>query len=414
MASICCIPLLNTESHVLGVLELETCFLVTNEDVKLLECFAVFASVTLEKSELKEIADFGHVEVRMKQYIGEEERHLVDRVPTKLAIPIREAATLFQVGFDAQAWDGVGHFKVLWALFTKFDLFNLFHIKNERFYKFLDEMSLAYNDVPYHNWRHAVDVTQFVTYQIVTAQLQYELSKFQILALLIAAICHDANHDGFASSYNLQAQTPLGILFKNQSVMEMHHCSVAIRVISDPDRNIFEGLSPAETKDMWTLVLMLILGTDMGKHFPFVKEVNDRLATGPLVAAKPEDSVIILQLLLHCADLSNVCRPFKLADKWCGLMCEEFFHQGEIEKATGIEYTDEIHDREHLDKPKCQMGIVESVCLPLYETAARALPQLEVNAAAIRANIAAWKSQAERRERIARRRLAEQEALLVS
>jgi GAF domain-containing protein len=393
--SICCIPLLGAEAKVLGVLELETCLRVSREDLKLLECFGAFAAVSLEKTELQEIAQLGHAEVRLKQFVGEDERHLVGTIPAKLTIPLGEGATVFQIGFDAQAWDGIGHFKVLWAIFSRFDMLTEFKISNEKFFRFVDEISGTYNQVPYHNWRHAVDVTQFISYEVSTAHLAYILTKFDLFALLVGAICHDANHDGFSNSYNVQAQTPLGILFKNQSVMETHHCEVAIHVISDPERNIFESLSPVQTKEIWNTIITLILGTDMAKHFTFLKEVNARLDAGPLNETDPEDRLMMMQLVLHCADISNVSRPFELANKWCDVLCEEFFRQGDLEKTQGMEYSSPLNDREHLDKAKSQIGFYQFVCLPLYETASRAIPLLEVNVGQIKSNLAVWKDAAE-------------------
>ena len=58
------------------------------------------------------------------------------------------------------------------------------------------------------------------------------MPKFDLLALLTSAVCHDANHDGFTNVYNVKAERPLGILFKNQSVMETHHCEMAIQILT--------------------------------------------------------------------------------------------------------------------------------------------------------------------------------------
>jgi hypothetical protein len=230
-----------------------------------------------------------------------------------------------------------------------------------------------------------------MSYEVLTAGLNNVLSKFDLFALIVAGICHDANHDGFTNIYNVQTQRPLGILFKNQSVMETHHCSVAIRVISDPERNIFEALSPVELKDLWGVIIALILGTDMAKHFTFLKEVNEVLNEGPLDLTSPAKRLYLMGLILKCGDISNVSRPFELADKWCDVLCEEFFRQGDLEKTQGMEYSSPLNDREHLDKAKSQIGFYQFVCVPLYETTARAVPALQVNVEQVKANLAIWK-----------------------
>jgi hypothetical protein len=229
-----------------------------------------------------------------------------------------------------------------------------------------------------------------VTYEIKTGQLEAVLSKFELLGLVVAAICHDANHDGFTNVYNVQAETPLGILFKNQSVMETHHCSVAIRVLSQEGNNIFQSMSVSLLKDMWNLIIPLILTTDMAKHFTFLKEVNELLNVGSFDPGNASHRMMMMQLILKCADISNVSRPFELADKWCDVLCEEFFRQGDLEKTRGMEYTSPLNDRAHLDKAKSQIGFYTYVCLPLFETTAKGIPELSVNVDQVKANLGIW------------------------
>jgi hypothetical protein len=209
---------------------------------------------------------------------------------------------------------------------------------------------------------------------------------------MVAAICHDANHDGFTNVYNEKAETPLGILFKNQSVMETHHCAVAIDIISKEESNIFCTLNADEYKALWTMIMTLILSTNMAKHFPFLKEVEEHLNRCPLDTNDPKDRAIMMDLVLKCGDISNVSRPFEMANRWCDVLCEEFFRQGELEATHGMEYTSPLNDRAHLDKPKSQIGFYTFVCLPLYQMAARAMPELQVNVDQVLSNLAIWKA----------------------
>ncbi|OHT12155.1 3'5'-cyclic nucleotide phosphodiesterase family protein [Tritrichomonas foetus] len=390
---ICGFPLINNDGKTLGIMELSCSWKILPEDVKLLDCFAVFAAISLEKSELQDIAKFGKVEMELKQYITDEERKL-STIPTKLRIPENEATTIYTVNFDAPEWAGIGFFKVVFAMFDSFNLLETFKIPSETFFRFLSEISQTYNPVPYHNWRHAVDVTQFLSFEIRTSHVDQMLPKFDMLALLTAAVCHDANHDGFTNVFNEKAETPLGILFKNQSVMETHHCSVSIGVISKAENNIFANLSSAEYKHIWTLIIQLILFTDMAKHFDFLKAANAELDKGPLDMSNEEHRIMLMRAILKCGDVSNVSRPFELADKWCDVLCEEFFRQGDLEMASGMEYTSPLNDREHLDKPKSQIGFYTFVCLPLFEVTARMLPELVCNVNQIKSNLEVWKKAA--------------------
>ena len=45
----------------------------------------------------------------------------------------------------------------------------------------------------------------------------------------------------------------------------------------------------------------------------------------------------VLQNMVHCADLSGPTKPLHLYRKWCGLIMEEFFQQGDKEREAGLE-----------------------------------------------------------------------------
>ena len=392
--TICCFPLLKDENDVVGVLELSCRRKIIPEDIKLLDCFSVFASVSLVKSELQTIAKLGRAEVELKKYITQTERTQVGIVPAKLKI---SGVDLFKIDFDAQQWEGIGFFRVIWAIFDSFRLLREFKIPNQTFFKFLDAISNTYNKVPYHNWRHAVDVSQFIAYEIKVSKLDLSFTKFELFGLFVAAICHDANHDGFTNVFNVKAETPLGILFKNQSVMETHHCTIAISVISKEECNIFESLDSTKLKEIWNIIITLILATDMARHHTILEEINQIIEKGPLNLKNPAHRFSAMKIILKCGDISNVSRPFVLADKWCDVLCEEFFRQGDLERTKGMEYTSPLNDRAHLDKPKSQIGFYTFVCLPLFQCAAKAIPALKVNVDQVESNLKVWKEATEKK-----------------
>ena len=62
-----------------------------------------------------------------------------------------------------------------------------------------------------------------------------------------------------------------------------------------------------------------------------------------------------------------------------------------------MSYTSDLNDREHLDKPKSQIGFYTFVCLPLYQVVAQAPSLLEVNVSRGQSNLAQWKAAAEKK-----------------
>ena len=91
--TICCLPLMASDAR---VIELEPRFRISPEDLKLLECFASFAAVSVEKEQSKEIADIGKIETRLKESIADAERG-VGPIPEKLRISPDEGSTLLAI-----------------------------------------------------------------------------------------------------------------------------------------------------------------------------------------------------------------------------------------------------------------------------------------------------------------------------
>ncbi|PWA16045.1 hypothetical protein CCH79_00018747 [Gambusia affinis] len=55
--------------------------------------------------------------------------------------------------------------------------------------------------VAYHNWRHALNTAQCMFALLKSGRLQNNLNDVEILALMIATLCHDLDHRGVNNSY---------------------------------------------------------------------------------------------------------------------------------------------------------------------------------------------------------------------
>lgn len=405
------VPILSSDRVVLGAVVMrwkKTMKPFTHDDLKLLESYSVFLSLSLERFKLKNIAQLGSLEVETQNVMTNEERTL-SIIPVKLAMTDEERGALLLRNFEATDWKGIALFKVIFNVFDYFGLLKKFKIPNQVMFSFLFEMREAYNPVFYHNWTHAVDVTQFMAHALVIANFREFLTQSEILVLLTACICHDANHDGFSNSYNLKAQTPLGILFKNQSVMETHHCSVSISILTHEESNIFNAFDDETIVNIWQLFIDLIMATDMAKHFDILDAIRQKVDAGLDWKTDPEFRKLFLCLLIKAADISNCSRAFETADRWCDVLCEEFFKQGDLERAQGMEYSSPMNDREHLDKAKSQIGFYKSVCLPLFELLALIEPSFQVFVDNARSNLAKWVERAEAKEAEEAKRREEEE-----
>jgi hypothetical protein len=75
-------------------------------------------------------------------------------------------------------------------------------------------------------------------------------------------------------------------------------------------------------------MLNAILSTDMAIHFELLSKLTARLETGePLKKEDKEDRAMLINILLHAADISNLCRPYELSRHWSDCLHEEFLAQ---------------------------------------------------------------------------------------
>jgi 3',5'-cyclic-nucleotide phosphodiesterase len=309
-----------------------------------------------------------------------------------LELTQQEIETVTSMNCFSVDFKGIGHFKECFFFFQQFDFFEKFKVDSEHFFRFLHYISERYTGTSYHNWTHACDVTQCIVFMLYTGRLGDAYEAWELFTLVAAAICHDTNHQGFNNIYNVKAETPLGILFKDTSVMEMHHITQAIPVINMDKVSLFHGFDQAEVKKVWALFIKIILSTDMAKHFELVKRAQGAVDEGSFDMSNEEYRLLGLQLIMKVGDISNVSRPFEIADKWCDILNEEFFHQGDLEKQSGIGLTSPLNDRETSNKPKSQIGFYNFICLPLYTVVAKLYTPLQVQVDQVKSNLERWKA----------------------
>ena len=90
----------------------------------------------------------------------------------------------------------------------------------------------------------------------------------------------------------------------------------------------------------------------------------------------------LLELVVHSADVSTQVRPFNVACQWTWLLFEEFFDQGDKEKAENLPISF-LCDRTTTSISKSQPGFMNFIVVPLFQTISNLMPkmkQLEINA----------------------------------
>jgi len=216
------------------------------------------------------------------------------------------------------------------------------------------------------------------------------------MSVLVAAMLHDAGHDGLNNSYHQNAATERALAFNDQSVQENYHLSTVLsRMARDPSVDIFANLAQAQAREARRLIIHMILGTDMKGHFKCVQGFKLLIGTnGKDPANWQADSSSLDQLclnILHAADLSNSSRPFPIAHRWAEAVLEEFFVQGDREKAEGLPVSP-MCSRDGTVLPASQIGFIRFVVLPYYQVLADLLPSMNEHIVPqLESNLERWK-----------------------
>ena len=243
---------------------------------------------------------------------------------------------------------------------------------------FLKEIAGKYLDNTYHNYKHGYDVAHTVYRLVTVPHLNLILNRLEFFSLLIAAVAHDVGHPGVNNIYLIKAKNDLALRHNDRSPLENMHCSVLYEVLSKSATNIFVNFTDKQWRDSRKIILGTILGTDMSHHFEQISktqlflEVNGadtaKFCTGEKdtidAMADEKERLFIMEICLHCADISNPYKPFAICAKWADLVVEEFARQGDREKAEGLEISP-MMDRATINLCNMQMGFIEFVVAPL-------------------------------------------------
>lgn len=93
----------------------------------------------------------------------------------------------------------------------------------------------------------------------------------------------------------------------------------------------------------------MILATDMAKHFELLAQF--RVAVTSPRLEEESNRLFMYRILLKCADIGHAAKTTDLHEKWSLRVMEEFFNQGDAEKAAGLNVS-MFCDRESTDISK--------------------------------------------------------------
>ncbi|XP_058449978.1 dual specificity calcium/calmodulin-dependent 3',5'-cyclic nucleotide phosphodiesterase 1-like isoform X2 [Malaya genurostris] len=212
---------------------------------------------------------------------------------------------------------------------------------------------------PYHNNLHAADVAQTVHHILCQTGMMHWLTDLEIFATLLAALIHDYEHTGTTNNFHVMSGSDTAMLYNDRAVLENHHISAAFRVLKEDDCNVLQNLSKEEYRELRSLIIDMVLATDMSFHFQQLKNMRNLLTL-----AEPQvDKSKALSLVLHCCDISHPAKRWDIHHKWTMLLLEEFFRQGDLEQELGLPFSP-LCDRNNTLVAESQIGFIEFIVEP--------------------------------------------------
>ncbi|XP_030634080.1 calcium/calmodulin-dependent 3',5'-cyclic nucleotide phosphodiesterase 1B-like [Chanos chanos] len=247
-------------------------------------------------------------------------------------------------------------------LIIRYELNSRFKVPISCLMSFLCALEEGYgkHNNPYHCHTHAADVTQTVHCLLLRTGLVHWLTELEVLASLFAAAIHDYEHTGTTNNFHIHSRSELALIYNDRAVQESHHLSATFRLLQDEQMNIFTNLTRAEWLELRSLVIEMVLGTDMSSHLLQVKAMRTCLQQHEQI-----DKPKALSLLLHSADISHPTKPWALHSRWTKALMEEFFRQGDKEAELGLPFSP-LCDRSSTLIAQSQIGFIDFIVDPTF------------------------------------------------
>jgi len=278
-------------------------------------------------------------------------------------------------------------------------------------FSFVDAARQEYLPNPFHSFAHAADVTHAAAMQMRLMSSEAFLTELEQHSLLIAAVSHDLGHPGVTNQFLTEVGHELAIKYNDRSPLENMHCAKLYTLVGKDSLNIFGNFSRENYKESRKSIIEAILHTDMTKHQGMLKDLqlmyqmnSEHFGTGSMsVRADDADTEgvavsvfnqasmkpLVMNTILHSADISNPCREWQVTKAWAFKCLEEFFTQGDQEKALGIP-VQFLNDRDKVNRPNSQIGFVEFMIAPFVLMQIKLWRRLREAGDHLSENIAHW------------------------
>ena len=165
------------------------------------------------------------------------------------------------------------------------------NIPDETLLACLSAIDDGYHNNLYHNSYHAADVMQASHFMLTKIKEPVELPWLMHAALLFAAAAHDIGHLGVNNHFLEASYHSLAIRYNNHAILENFHCASFFELLKTEDRNIFKNLPKADFGWIRSVIVKMILATDMSVHGSKLTSFNAKVEDDHLNLNNEDDQV---------------------------------------------------------------------------------------------------------------------------
>ena len=150
-------------------------------------------------------------------------------------------------------------------------------------------------------------------------------------------------------------------MYNDTSVLENFHVSEAFTLLVSEGFELFSTWKTADRDYVRNVIINMVLATDLKQHFSIKGNIEANLEAND-GTFKEEDKLLMLKTIIKCADIGHALKPLHIHQQWSTHIIEEFFRQGDNERALwGKEKISPFMDGHKTDKLKD----IYQVCLPV-------------------------------------------------
>ncbi|XP_028034227.1 probable 3',5'-cyclic phosphodiesterase pde-5 [Bombyx mandarina] len=276
------------------------------------------------------------------------------------------------------------------------DLFDMTQFDITTLTRFTLTVKKNYRTVPYHNFDHGWTVAHAM-YAILKSDVKERFDYNKRLALFVACLCHDLDHRGYTNKYMSETASPLAAMYTT-STLEHHHFNITVTILQQDGHNIFSHISSEDYKEILGFIRHCILATDLAAFFPNLDKIRElyRSDEAQFSWDDPSHRDLAMAISMTAADLSASAKPWEIQIKTVKVIFEEFYDQGDKERAAGRIPIPMMDRNKPEEQPASQVGFLSQICIPCYDMLYRILPNTKPMYAMATKNLNRWKARADK------------------